>query len=175
VAHFSVPTLLPHTGIHGDLAPYYDLMLWQKMEWLENTDHDNRFGSIQEGYCKAMQKAYEVEVAQYIEDLKNRVMGKKPEGKKHHHHHGNVYLFINLMCFIFNHLILLYSAAISVMGDNFYLPSTVVADLGGVQGFHRNPPPPPLPKFLDLPTAQSLLQPPIVYIHNQGMAEEQHT
>lgn len=90
MAHFSTPTLLPHTGIHGDLAPYNELMLWQKMEWLDNTDHDNRFGSIQEGYCKAMQKAYEAEVAQYVEDLKNRVMGKKPEGKKHHHHHhGN--------------------------------------------------------------------------------------
>ncbi|XP_065898319.1 exocyst complex component 1-like isoform X2 [Dysidea avara] len=119
VAHFSVPTLLPHTGIHGDLAPYKDLMLWQKMEWLDNTDHDNRFGSIQEGYCKAMQKAYEAEVAQYIEDLKNRATGKKPEGKKHHHHHHGHKLM---------------SGASSVMDMSRNFASSLMTPSGGSHG-----------------------------------------
>ena len=82
---YSEPTLASHTSIHNDLMAYSQLMLWEKMEWLEESDHDDRFGSIQAGYCKAMQQAYEAEVSQYITELKNKLQGKKSEGKKHHH------------------------------------------------------------------------------------------
>ena len=77
--------MLPtHTSIHSHLTAYSELMLWQKMEWLDESDHDDRFGSIRDGYCKAMQRAYEVEVLQYIVELKSKLQGKKSEGKKHH-------------------------------------------------------------------------------------------
>ena len=72
-------------------------MLWQKMEWLDESDHDDRFGSIQDGYCKAMQRAYEAEVSQYIAELKSKLQGRKSEGKKHHHYAGIVNCIL-LMC-----------------------------------------------------------------------------
>lgn len=84
-AQYSEPTLTPHTNIHNDLIAYSELMLWEKMEWLEESDHDDRFGSIQGGYCKAMQLAYEAELSQYIAELKSKLQSKKSEGKKHHH------------------------------------------------------------------------------------------
>ena len=58
------------------------------MEWLDESDHDDRFGSIQDGYCKAMQRVYEAEVSQYIGELKSKLHGKKSEGKKYHHYPG---------------------------------------------------------------------------------------
>ena len=83
--HYSEPTLATHTSIHTDLIVYSELMLWQKMEWLDESDHDDRFGSIQDGYCKSMQRVYEAEVSQYVGELKTKLQGKKSEGKKHHH------------------------------------------------------------------------------------------
>ena len=69
-------------------------MLWQKMEWLDESDHDDRFGSIRNGYCKAMQRAYDAEVSQYIGELKSKLQGKKSEGKKYHHA-GNINVVIH--------------------------------------------------------------------------------
>lgn len=83
--HCGEAILLPtHTSIHSDLIAYGELMLWEKMQWLEESDHDDRFGSIQDGYCKAMQRAYEAEVSYYITELKNKLHSKKSEGKKYH-------------------------------------------------------------------------------------------
>jgi len=83
--HSNEATLSTHANIHSDLITYSELMLWEKMEWLEECDHDDRFGSIQEGYCKAMQRAYDTEISHYISELKAKLQGRKSEGKKHHH------------------------------------------------------------------------------------------
>lgn len=135
--HYSEPTLPTHTSIHNDLMAYSELMLWEKMEWFEESDHDDRFGSIRDGYCKTMRQAYEAEVSQYITQLKVKLQGKKLEGKKHHHHAGSHCCDCYNTCivsiiFTLGHKLI--SGASSVMDMSRNFPSSLMMTSSGSHG-----------------------------------------